>query len=526
MASEEVIVEIGAEDEASDKIDGVAKATEKMGVNMERDFAKATDASQKFAKAVAIGTAAVGAAIVAIGITSYKAYGEAEVAQKQLEHAVLDVSKATKEQLTQTEALADALEKKGVLDGDNIKMGLAQLSTFGLSNKAVQGLGGSLADLAVNQFGVSASGEQLSDTANMIAKALNGQFGVLEKSGIRFTDLQQKMILTGTEMQKVDAINQGFAQNLKFTNEVAMQTGQGLEAHVKNQLGNLQEAFGKVISDGIKPLLTAFSTWIDSFGGAEEAIAALLGWLDMMQPYLVILAGMVAGALVPAFIAWGVTLMTVTIPAILASLIALAPYIIIGGAIAAVAVVIYKAWSENWLGMRDFLDTTIKFLSDLFTTFWTNLKAWFTDGPAYIAAAWTNLMNGIKNLAGSIWEGIKDVFRNGLNYLIDKLNVFIRAYNSVAGKIPGVGSKITLGEIPKLADGGIVTRPTLALVGEAGPEAVIPLSRGRGALGGAAGGITEVVTDNNFYGDDEDFAQKIGDTIMKGLESHLNFQTS
>src|SRR5690606_28282714 len=32
--------------------------------------------------------------------------------------------------------------------------------------------------------------------------------------------------------------------------------------------------------------------------------------------------------------------------------------------------------------------------------------------------------------------------------------------------------------IPGLATGGIVTRPTLALVGEAGPEAVVPLDRG------------------------------------------------
>jgi hypothetical protein len=31
------------------------------------------------------------------------------------------------------------------------------------------------------------------------------------------------------------------------------------------------------------------------------------------------------------------------------------------------------------------------------------------------------------------------------------------------------------------AEGGIVTRPTLALVGEAGPEAIVPLDRSRGA---------------------------------------------
>ena len=35
-------------------------------------------------------------------------------------------------------------------------------------------------------------------------------------------------------------------------------------------------------------------------------------------------------------------------------------------------------------------------------------------------------------------------------------------------------------DIPKLGAGGIVRRPTLALVGESGPEAVVPLGRGVG----------------------------------------------
>ena len=34
--------------------------------------------------------------------------------------------------------------------------------------------------------------------------------------------------------------------------------------------------------------------------------------------------------------------------------------------------------------------------------------------------------------------------------------------------------------LPKMANGGIVTSPTLALIGEAGPEAVVPLGKGGG----------------------------------------------
>ena len=41
-----------------------------------------------------------------------------------------------------------------------------------------------------------------------------------------------------------------------------------------------------------------------------------------------------------------------------------------------------------------------------------------------------------------------------------------------------------VGQIPRMADGGIVTRPTLALIGERGPEAVVPLNRGTSMGGG------------------------------------------
>jgi len=45
------------------------------------------------------------------------------------------------------------------------------------------------------------------------------------------------------------------------------------------------------------------------------------------------------------------------------------------------------------------------------------------------------------------------------------------------------------GTVPQLAEGGLVTRPTLALLGEAGPEAVVPLEKAIGA-GGATISIT------------------------------------
>lgn len=73
--------------------------------------------------------------------------------------------------------------------------------------------------------------------------------------------------------------------------------------------------------------------------------------------------------------------------------------------------------------------------------------------------------------------------------------------------------------VPALASGGIVTKPTLALIGEAGPEAVIPLSRGR--RGSDAGGIVVnvTVTGNNISGDREAdaLARKVAQSITDQL---------
>ena len=54
---------------------------------------------------------------------------------------------------------------------------------------------------------------------------------------------------------------------------------------------------------------------------------------------------------------------------------------------------------------------------------------------------------------------------------------------------------------------------------------MIPLSRGGGRGAGLGGGITVIIEGNNFWGDDDDFVQKIGDKIMDMLTPHLSFTT-
>ena len=70
------------------------------------------------------------------------------------------------------------------------------------------------------------------------------------------------------------------------------------------------------------------------------------------------------------------------------------------------------------------------------------------------------------------------------------------------------------GPIPAAASGGIVRRPTLALVGEAGPEAIVPLS---GTPGNSAlpGGMTVNIQGDVFAQDGYAFADKVTEALRR-----------
>lgn len=112
-----------------------------------------------------------------------------------------------------------------------------------------------------------------------------------------------------------------------------------------------------------------------------------------------------------------------------------------------------------------------------------------------IAAGIALLVTGVV-VAYKKFEGFRNAINTILNSIINGINLVIRALNLVKpGKdipsIPNISSaekQASAGDfrmaegwsVPKMATGGIVTAPTLALIGEAGPEAVVPLDRAGG----------------------------------------------
>jgi hypothetical protein len=92
---------------------------------------------------------------------------------------------------------------------------------------------------------------------------------------------------------------------------------------------------------------------------------------------------------------------------------------------------------------------------------------------------WDGIRSGVGNVGGFVAD-LGSAIRNGVNGLLH-LPIHIPVIDT---HIPGVGKVGGETLIPALAKGGIVTSPTLAMVGEAGPEAVIPLNRAKAGFGG------------------------------------------
>ncbi|HII3964951.1 TPA: phage tail tape measure protein [Enterococcus faecium] len=117
------------------------------------------------------------------------------------------------------------------------------------------------------------------------------------------------------------------------------------------------------------------------------------------------------------------------------------------------------------------------------------------DGKNAISSGWSNLtgivsdiFNNVKSTIANIWEGIKktvsapiDWIRDKISSVFDNLNISIPhiplphfklsgEFNPLKGKIPTLG-------VDWYAKGSVFNSPNIIGVGEAGPEAVLPLKR-------------------------------------------------
>lgn len=147
----------------------------------------------------------------------------------------------------------------------------------------------------------------------------------------------------------------------------------------------------------------------------------------------------------------------------------------------------------------DSVGTAIAFISDLIKSLLQVFNGLIDFILGVFTGNWRRAWQGVVNIFSGIFNGIVGVVKWPLNMIIDMVNAAISGINTmikIINKVPGVNIS-TVPKIPKLAKGGIIDSPTIAMVGEAGKEAVMPLENNTGWITDLAAKVADRMPQSN-----------------------------
>lgn len=171
---------------------------------------------------------------------------------------------------------------------------------------------------------------------------------------------------------------------------------------------------------------------------------------------------------------------------------------------------IKETWSNIWGKIKDTASKVWDGIKSAITGTINGIKTGISNTLNAIKSVWDKIWGGLKttvtNIFDAIWGAIKGVINSILggiegmaNGVIGGINTVIGALNNLSFDVPDwvpvLGGK-TFGfnitelskvSLPRLANGGITTGATLAEIGEAGREAVLPLENNTGWMDELAG---------------------------------------
>lgn len=438
---------------------------------------KAFGAVGKSASSLSVGSVAAfavaGAAAFKFASDSVAAYTEAQTAQTKLEDAYKRFPALASGNIDAIRKIATERAKSTRFDDDATAAAAANLAQFGLNQKQLESMIPLVQDYAAK------TGRDLPEASTLVGKAMLGNAKALKELGINFKPTGDK-VKDFANLQKL--LNQqvgGFA-------EKEGKTAAGQAQILGNQFGEVKESVGQRL---MPVLMTLASFAIDTL---IPAIQGLADWLGQNSDVLIPLAGFVL-ALVGAIKLWTIAQAALNI------VMALNPIGLIVIAIAALIAAIVLLWQRNETFRRivtvvwGAIQIAVKKVADFFMAYvWPVIQKAIGFIIGYYSTLWTAftkvvgwIVPKVQALGGvfvAVGETIYGAFKrafNGIAWLWN--NTVGRLSFGVPDWVPGMGGKgFDVPDIPMLAKGGIVSRPTLALIGEAGPEAVVPLSRGGG----------------------------------------------
>ena len=369
-----------------------------------------------------------------------KAAVEDQKAQDLLAQQLRTSAMATDDVIAQNEQFISSMSMSKAVADDELRPAMANLVRSTGSVEVAQNLMNTALDIA------AATGKDLETVTMALGKAANGQTAALTK-----LDPSLKGVIDSEST--LDDITNALSVSFGGAADVAAKSYEGRMKSMKIAMDETKESIGAALLPALQKLL--------------EILQPVAKWAQENTTLFLIIAGTVGGlatAIVVANVAikaWTIATQVATAAQALFNFVMSANPIalVILGIVAFVAalVVLYNKFEV----VRTVVDTVFN-----------AIKVGVTTSLDFL----TNYFEGVLNIYKNIFNAIAKLWNNTIGKLSFKFPDWV----------PGLGGKgFSVPNIPMLAEGGIVNSPTLAMIGEKGPEAVVPLNRNNGV-----GGIT------------------------------------
>ncbi|TMR51590.1 hypothetical protein E3V14_07105 [Streptococcus pseudopneumoniae] len=141
-------------------------------------------------------------------------------------------------------------------------------------------------------------------------------------------------------------------------------------------------------------------------------------------------------------------------------------------------------FGERWNDVTSALSKVASWFGDIFGKAFDAVKNAFSSIGDFFKGVWDTVKSIFVNAGQMVGEAVGGAFKSAVNAVLGTIenvvNGFIGMINGVLDvvrNLPGLGwiGSVSTVSLPRLARGGIVDSPTIAMIGEAGKEAVVPL---------------------------------------------------
>jgi hypothetical protein len=135
-----------------------------------------------------------------------------------------------------------------------------------------------------------------------------------------------------------------------------------------------------------------------------EVIPQVIDWFGKMGAWFSENQGVIVGILAAIGVAVAAFVYTTVIPAIVSTIVAMAPVLLVMAAVAAVAYLVYEAWTNNWGGIQDKLKSVWAVIQPIFQTIKTWLQTNIPKAIDVLTSFWNDkLLPAIQ----AVWAWIK-----------------------------------------------------------------------------------------------------------------------